>query len=152
LQSGSTGVSLDVPHGARVSTLTRQLSPSRRFSWRLCQTAEHSAEKSMAPRGLSEGTHVCQKPRHAGLAACRMEAVDKIREWKQGEVLRERHTDREPPRVDRDASSYLVERQTEDRTVHRVDSKPRDSPCRSASDDLSEHCDIGVVAAKESLV
>jgi hypothetical protein len=81
-----------------------------------------------------------------------VEAIDEVGERIQGNVLRDCHSYRELARVKGDPPSDLVERKTEDRSVHRVDSESRGGPGRTASYRLPEHCDVRVVAAKKSLV
>jgi hypothetical protein len=59
------------------------------------------AEERVAPGGLSEDTRVRKQPRHARLAACRVEAVDTVCEQIQSDVLCECHSHRESARVKR---------------------------------------------------
>ena len=89
----------------------------------LREPTENGAEQRMAPRRLREGASVREQRGHARLAASRVEAVDEEAERIQGDVLCQRHSDRELPALDGDALPGLVEGESEERSVQQCESQ-----------------------------
>jgi len=137
------------PHVSATPTETQPVQVSRAQSR---ESAEHGAEERVAPRCLTEGTRVRKEPRHARLSASRVEPIDEIRERKQSDVLCQCHSYREPAGIDGDPPSDFMQRETEDRSVQRMDCESRDGPFRSARDRLPQHSNIRIIAPEQSLV
>jgi hypothetical protein len=103
-------------------------------------------------RRLAEGARVRQKRRDPGLSSRRVEAVDEVPERIQGDVLGERHPDREPPVADVHAAASCLEGEAEERAVERVECESERTPAGTAHHGLAEDRDVRVVAAEETLV
>ena len=67
-------------------------------------------------------------------------------------MLRERHPERETPRLDRNPAADGVEDQAERRAVQRVEGEPRRAPVPAARHSFAEHGDVRVVATKNPLI
>ena len=67
-------------------------------------------------------------------------------------MLRERHSQREPPRAGGESRPGFVEGQPEERAVQGMDCEPGVPPVPTARHALPEHGDVRVVAAEKALV
>jgi len=76
-----------------------------------------------------------------------MMPVDEIAKRVQGQVLAERHRERELARISCGAAPHGVEDDSEDGAVRGVDGEARRPPAPAARDRLPEERDVGVVAA-----
>src|SRR5919206_2454324 len=113
--------------------------------------SEDKAEDDMAEGLLREHAPAPERP-DVALAAARVLPVGDDPERVQGQVLRERESDREAARPDPAPPEDGVEHEPEDRAVggvHRVSSR---LPATSGSDELAEQCHVAVLGVEEPRV
>jgi endonuclease-8 len=102
-------------------------------------------------RCLPEGRQA-EQTYDAGLASCRVVAVDQDSCGKQGQMLEQRELECKSSSIPAHTSSDLEIREPEDRAVHGMDREPERPPAPPSRERLPEHGHVRVVVSEDPSV
>ena len=124
-------------------------TPSRA---RLRQLPENQPEDGVSPRCLDERSVIPEKGWHAGFPAPRVEAVDEVTEWIQGEMLAQRQADPQGARARGPSAVRLMVGKPEQSTVQEMRCEADRPPPVVTRQRLPQHRHVRVITADETLV